>query len=121
MTVTIHLPMPPSVNNLYINAGRKRVRSPRYRAWQDDAGWRLKAARLEPIKGPVSVVVERYVPDKRRRDADNLNKPVLDLLVAYGVIEADDNRIVRSITSRWVDGPRVHSCTIIIEPVAVPA
>ena len=117
MIVTIHLPMPPSVNNLYINAGNRRVRSRRYRSWQEDAGWHLKAAKPDRIVGPVTVVVELFVPDKRRRDADNMNKPVLDLLVAHGVIEADDRRIVRSVISMWIDEPRVHSCTVIITPV----
>lgn len=108
------LPWPPSVNNLYINAGRRRVRSPRYRSWQDEAGWRLKAAKPQNFDGPVNVTLELCAPDNRRHDADNLNKPVLDLLVAHGVIKADDRRVVQSVTTRWVDNA-VHSCVVTVE------
>lgn len=113
----VNLPWPPSVNNLYINAGRKRVRSPRYRKWQDEAGWALKAARPPAFDGPVSVTIELCPPDNRRLDADNRNKPILDLLVSHGVIKDDDSRHVRSVTARFVKD-RVHSCTVIVEAVA---
>lgn len=116
MTARIHLPWPPSVNNLYINVNRRRIRSPRYRAWQEEAGWRLQAAKPGTFEGPVNVTLELCPPDRRDRDADNLNKPVLDLLVAHGVIKGDGRRIVRSVTAKWVQS--VHSCTVIIEGVS---
>ena len=46
--------------------------------------------------GPVQVTT--HVPDRRRRDVDNLGKAVLDLLTAHQVIEDDAN--VMSLTSR---------------------
>ncbi len=109
----IALPWPPSVNNLYVNVGRKRVRSPGYRKWQDEAGWHLKAARPHKFIGAVDVVLELCPPDNRRADADNRNKAVLDLLVTHGVIEGDDRRFVKSVTARWVENS-VHSCTVIV-------
>jgi crossover junction endodeoxyribonuclease RusA len=110
----VPLNWPPSVNNLYFNAGRRRVRTKHYRAWQEEAGWRLEMAKAPKFKGPVNVTLELCAPDNRRADADNRNKPVLDLLVAHGVIEGDDRRFVKSVTARWVDSA-VHSCVVIVE------
>lgn len=115
---TIHLPWPPSVNNLYFNAGRKRVKAPLYRQWQEEAGWMLKAAKVRPFTDPVSVTIELCPPDNRRTDADNRTKPVLDLLVAHGIISDDSRKHVRSVTARFVEAS-VHSCTVTIETVPV--
>ena len=51
-----------------------------------------QAAPPAPCRSPPSV------PDRRRRDVDNLGKAVLDLLTAHQVIEDDAN--VMSLTSR---------------------
>ena len=101
-SITLTLPFPPSVNNLFINAGRKRVRSPRYRAWAEEAGFLLNTQHARPVPGPVKLIYEfQEGQDKRRRDVGNLEKPVTDLLVTHGVIEADDGRVVRSINLSW--------------------
>lgn len=111
---TVHLPWPPSTNNLYVNAGRKRIRSPGYRKWQDEAGWMLKAAKPGSFTEPVSITLDLCPPDNRRTDADNRTKAVLDLLVAHGVIPDDSRGFVRSITARFVERA-VHSCSVTIE------
>ena len=51
------------------------------------------------ILGPIIVTIAAGVPDRRRRDVDNLGKAVLDLLTAHQVIE--DDAKVMSLTSRW--------------------
>lgn len=109
----ITLSWPPSVNNLYISAGRKRVRSPGYRKWQEEAGWLLKAAKPQKFDGPVKIILDLCPPDRRRFDADNKNKAILDLLVSHGVIAGDDSRYVRSVTARVVESA-VHSCVVTI-------
>jgi crossover junction endodeoxyribonuclease RusA len=102
LSITLTLPFPPSVNNLFINAGRKRVRSPGYRAWADLAGFQINRQKPQPVTGPVMLRYEfQEGQDNRRRDIDNLVKPVNDLLVEHGVIEGDDNRTVRAIDLRW--------------------
>lgn len=115
--VRLALPWPPSVNNLYINASHRRVRSPAYRKWQDEAGWHLKAARPGKFTGPVSITLELCPPDRRRFDLDNKNKAVIDLLVAHGVIEGDDSRYVKSTEARCVENS-VHSCVVSVRAVA---
>lgn len=112
--VILTLPFPPSANNLFINFGKKRVRSPRYSAWAMEAGLRLNTQHPRSIKGPVTLHYEfQEGQDKRKRDIGNLEKAVTDLLVEYGVIEADDNTIVREITLRW-SSKVTGSCVTII-------
>lgn len=115
-TATVHLPWPPSVNNLYFNAGRKRVRAPLYRKWQEEAGWMVKAAKVPAFAQPVAITLDLCPPDNRRTDADNRTKPVLDLLVACGVLPDDSRKHVQSVTARFVENS-VHSCVVTIEEV----
>jgi len=99
------LPIPPSVNNLFVNRAGKlhggRAKGSDYKRWLHDAGWALKVAGGVPnVPGIVRVLIE--APLNRRRDLDNALKPLLDLLVKMSVI-ADDNliddlRIVRAGT-----------------------
>jgi len=46
----------------------------------------------EKFTGPLSLNIIVNMPDKRRRDLDNLLKPILDVLGDYGVYE-DDSQI----------------------------
>ena len=45
------------------------------------------------FSGPLRVSIHVNMPDKRRRDLDNLLKPILDVLGDYGVYD-DDSQIV---------------------------
>lgn len=47
-----------------------------------------------PITGPTAVHIVLERPDRRRRDLDNVLKPILDGLVHRGVLE-DDSQIVQ--------------------------
>ncbi|WAJ27565.1 RusA family crossover junction endodeoxyribonuclease [Antarcticirhabdus aurantiaca] len=114
--ITVSLPFPPSGHTLFKRQGGKSM-SATYRAWRDEAGWLLKQQRPGSIIGRVDLVVELVAPDSRARDADNYNKAPIDLLVAHGVIEADDRRIVREITTRWIDGV-AGTCIVTIQKAA---
>jgi crossover junction endodeoxyribonuclease RusA len=96
---TIDLPLPPLVNRLW-RTGRGRVyRSPRYDAWRKAAGWELALQRPKRITCPIIVTIAAGVPDRRRRDVDNLGKAVLDLLQAHRMIE-DDSQVIM-MTTGW--------------------
>lgn len=100
---TVELPMPPSANGLFDNIkGHGRVRTCQYRRWSESAGWLIRGARLRPFIGRVSVSIRAGRPS-RRRDLDNLAKPVLDALVACCIIVDDSDRIVREIALAWDD------------------
>lgn len=109
---SIVLPFPVSVHKAFRRHNGKYL-SAEYRKWRDEAGWMLKTQKPAKVAGPVSITIELVAPDKRRRDADNYKKGPLDLLVSHGVIEADDNRIVKQSTVRWVESG--EPCTVYVE------
>lgn len=117
MTV-IDLPFPPSTNNMFINGTKGRFRSQKYDEWIIEAGWEL--ARQHPAKcvGPVSLSFEfQDGQDNRKRDISNLIKAPEDLLVKHGVIQADDQTIVRQINVAW--SAEVTGVRITISPVGL--
>lgn len=100
LAVELSLPYPPSGNALW-RSNRGRVhKSERYTRWLKDAGYIALEQRPGGIVGPYKISIQATRPDKRRRDLDNLLKPISDLLVSVGVIE-DDSRC-EMISARWV-------------------
>ncbi|MBB3997223.1 RusA family crossover junction endodeoxyribonuclease [Aureimonas pseudogalii] len=111
-TARLVLSFPISVNGMFPTRGNSRVPSPRYRAWRDEAGWRVAAQKPARIFGPVNIRIDLVAPDNRLRDAANYEKGVTDLLVKHGVIEGDDHRFVRRVSIGWEDSG--EPCTITI-------
>ncbi len=87
--IELRLPLPPSTNNLFITRGKKRIVSPRYRKWRDEAGWMLVEQNPKPVKGDFDLWLYIEWPDRRKRDLDNSIKGVLDLLVSHQLVEDD--------------------------------
>jgi crossover junction endodeoxyribonuclease RusA len=88
------LPYPPSTNTLYRNvAGKGRVKTAKYKAWIDEAGFVLVFKRLPAITGPYVLQIDLFQADARRRDIDNGIKAISDLLVEHQLIE-DDSKCV---------------------------
>jgi Holliday junction resolvase RusA-like endonuclease len=112
-----YLPIPPSVNGLYINVrGRGRVKSARYRAWLKHAGWELQAqkGRMKTILGPVKVAIYAVRPKGQRApDIDNIQKALLDILVEHKIIE-DDRHVVK-VSSEWVVSTNLTGVSLCIE------
>ena len=85
----VTLPWPPTVNTFYsVNKGRKLI-SKKGRAYKKEAGYFLKA---KGLTGPIAVEIACNPPDKRKRDLDNILKPLLDVMTENGVYE-DDSQI----------------------------
>lgn len=107
--VEIDLSYPPATNNLYFNApGKGRVKTERYAGWLDESGWRIAAQRPGRIVGPFATEITVTRPDNRRRDLDNMLKPILDCLVKHRVIP--DDSLGQRHTIQWAndgDGVRV--------------
>ena len=95
------LPFPPSVNHYWRNFRGRMVIGARGRAYRKAAIDAIgdQAVPVEGIGGPLKVELLAHPPDRRRRDLDNLQKALLDSIVAAGVIEDDSNiddlRVVR--------------------------
>jgi crossover junction endodeoxyribonuclease RusA len=109
MIISVDLPYPPSANGLYFNAkSGGRVKTPRYEAWRTEAAWLISLAKKTRTEGPYGLTVLVGRPDKRRRDIDNLIKPISDALKHGGAI-ADDSEC-QCIEMKWhpdVTGVRV--------------
>ena len=110
-TLSLTIPIPPSVNGLYASlANGKRVKSKAYKQWLDEAGWFVLGQRrgAPTITGPVDIEILIRRPSGNS-DVDNRVKATLDLLVKQHVIS--DDRYVHSVTARWADIP---SCVVTI-------
>lgn len=90
--------LPPSSNNLFLSAGNRRVKTPRYRGWLDVAGWEIATQRPAKIAGPYALTIWLERP-KRRRDLDNAIKGLSDLLTQQRVIE--DDSLCQKLSAEW--------------------
>ena len=82
------------MNHYYTVARGRKILSPRGRNYKKEAGWEVVAQSQHEkyLEGDVSVFIRAYPPDKRKRDLDNILKPILDVLQDCDVI-ADDSQI----------------------------
>jgi crossover junction endodeoxyribonuclease RusA len=72
----IELPFPVPLHACFTNVpGRGRVPTGRYKAWQNEALWMIKAQRVQPIKGEVSISVGLVAPDKRQGRGEYFSRP----------------------------------------------
>lgn len=104
--IRLILPYPPSVNSIWRTprtgklAGRTLLseKGRAYRKAVADAMWEQRAGAL-PLTQRLRVDIEARMPDRRRRDLDNIPKAVLDALTHAGVwhddSQIDDLRVFR--------------------------
>jgi hypothetical protein len=94
----VRFDMAPSTNNLFITSGRRRVKSPDYRAWIEANT--AEAKRLaKPSKYPVRVCWSLCGKVNQARDGANTEKAATDLLVSVGVLAGDSLKYVAG--ERW--------------------
>ena len=108
----ITLPFPPTLNNCFENIRGGRRITQRYREWINEAFWMIKSQKPSKHEDEVSISIGFVAPDKRKRDLDNLIKPVLDILVKGQVIKDDGSKYVRRVTVQWV--PSGPPCVVLI-------
>lgn len=92
MTTRITLPWPPSVNRYYRNVSGVTKISAEGRAYRTAVVNLLAESRTPPMAGTVAVDIEAFMPDRRRRDLDNLLKGLLDALTHAG-LWLDDSQV----------------------------
>ena len=102
MALTICLPLPPSVNHIWRHARGRTFLSKNYQQWIQRAQVALMCQFCKPCKwhGPLEVYIEARRGkgwDQRKRDLDNMAKPVLDFLVREGLIPADDHTVIQRV------------------------
>ena len=87
--IMIKMPWPPSLNRCY------RMYRGRYLLSAEGRAYQANLVKFDGVafgEKRVSVKIKAYPPDKRRRDLDNLLKPLLDLMQKGGVFN-DDGQI----------------------------
>jgi Holliday junction resolvase RusA-like endonuclease len=106
-SLTVDLPLPPSVNELTVNLKNGgRAKSAKYKAWIEESRWHVMMAWRSAGKptwpdAPLAVTLELGL-EGRIRDAGNCLKAVEDLLVKNLPVPDDrwndDIRIIRNET-----------------------
>jgi crossover junction endodeoxyribonuclease RusA len=97
----ITLPWPPSINHYWRNFRGRTVISREGRTFRTNVCALLAGGgpRKPPAGGRIALAMDALPPDRRRRDLDNIQKPVLDALQHAGVY-LDDSQIDLLITRR---------------------
>ena len=95
----IVLPYPPSVNTYWRAVKGRVILSKKGREYRHAVNVAVASAfesedveDPRPLLGRLKVVIKATMPDKRRRDIDNINKAALDAM-GYAGIYGDDNQI----------------------------
>lgn len=122
------IPFPPSVNHLYEprkkNGKTVISKTAKAKAYEGECWYTLGQqgyyphmmdSRLAP-DGPLTMMLTYYVPDRRKRDLDNLQKAALDLVSQ--ALGFDDSEIQTLVLKKFVDreDPR---CEVVVWPANV--
>ena len=111
---TLELPYPPSINHFFSVIRGRLVLSKDARAYRQRVRAVVQGAKSRVSLGPLAVRLELRPPDRRRRDCDNAQKPILDALQHAGLY-FDDSQIVWLLTVKTSPTPgglvvaRIHS------------
>ena len=99
MSYACTLPWPPSVNTYYTVWKGRKILSKKAKQFKLDCIEHI-TGRKTPLTGELRVHILVCMPDKRRRDLDNLLKPILDVLGDFNIYDDDsqisDLRIVKT-------------------------
>ena len=87
--IELELPVAVSENHYRRFTGRFPIISAAGRKYHEQVKFRFQRSGQSKIEGPVSLHIDFYPPDRRKRDIDNQFKCLLDSLVSAGCIEDD--------------------------------
>lgn len=99
LSLRLPLPYPPSINHYYRYVGGRPLISKSGREYRKRVVGAVEDELLSPLDGRLDLSIDVYPPDRRRRDLDNVQKPLLDALQHAGVY-LDDSQIDRLLTVR---------------------
>jgi len=95
------LPYPPSINHYWRRVGPRTLISREGRTFRRNVCALLGGGgpRKPPSGGRIALAMDAFPPDRRRRDLDNIAKPVLDVMEHAGLYE-DDSQVDLLLTRR---------------------
>ena len=113
--LTIRLPLPPSVNNMFgvARTTGRRFKSRTYKRWCEDADFELVRQRANKVRLPGKYSIIIGCPQGMRGDVDNRVKAILDLFVRWGI--TDDDKHCRRMVAEKVAGIERDTCIVTIE------
>tara|TARA_Y100000310_G_C20678911_1_gene814717 strand:+ start:372 stop:713 length:342 start_codon:yes stop_codon:yes gene_type:complete len=107
--VTFSLPIPPSVNAMYVNvAGVGRVKTTTCKQWYAEAKTEIMMQRRDIPEVADKATVHYVVPYNGRRDLDNYLKALNDVLVSSGVLPSDRMSCLTGVAIKVGDVDRVE-------------
>lgn len=115
MTISLYIPIPPSLNNSTANRRGGRRSTERYKAWKEAAGWEIKLQKPEPVIGPYRLTL--FLPWTMAGDISNRIKAAEDLLVSLGV--TPDDRHAVWVCAQRSNGIENGRCRVEVEEVMI--
>jgi len=93
--ISLILPWPPSVNRIWRSVGGRVLLSADGRAYRQAVAVAVveQHGAGDPLTGRLSMAIEAYPPDRRRRDVDNMAKAILDAIEHAGSVYKNDAQI----------------------------
>lgn len=93
--LNFRLDWPPTVNTYYrsvYNRGKVMVLlSEKGRKYKQTANIQMAEQKVDRgLQGRIEVLIDAYPPDYRKRDLDNILKPLLDVMEDYGLFDDDE-------------------------------
>ena len=119
--LTLDLPWPPSINHYYRYVRNRVVVSRRGKDFRQDVFDIVAEIDVQPITGPVGISIVIAPPDKRRRDIDNIQKPLLDALEAAEKIFINDSQVVSLTIKKKAPEPPAGRVTVQVWEVSLDA
>ena len=112
--MTLVLPWPPSANHYWKRNGARYFIAPAGVQFRVEVKARCAALGVKPLAGQVAMTVTLVPGDRRRRDIDNVLKPLLDALTHAGAW-LDDSQVARLVVERRVPNQADAGCVVTVE------
>jgi crossover junction endodeoxyribonuclease RusA len=114
-TIKLTLPYPPTVNHYWGQLGSKKYLGKKGKEFRESVFLCVYAAQQGRLDARLHMEVYLYPPDNRKRDVDNVLKPLLDALEHAGSYE-NDSQIDKLCITR-MDVTKGGSCDVVITEI----
>ena len=93
------LPYPPTINHYWGQRGRRKFLTQRAKDYREAVAVQVAEMKCHYGEQRLSIDIDLWMPDRRKRDIDNVQKPLIDALMHAGAFH-DDEQIDRLLTQR---------------------